>query len=394
MITDLFYLSAQYINHHKVKLLVLTFAITLVSWLPIAIQSMVDQTADQLLARADTTPLVIGAPGSPLELSLGSLYFRSRTSTTIDYSELANIVATGYANAIPLYYRFHVQDHPIVGTHTDYFEHRQLRFSAGRMTAFLGEAVLGSEVARQLQVGVGDYVTSSPESVFDIAGVYPLRMPVVGVLSPSLSPDDEAIFVDIKTSWVIQGLGHGHQDLANKKNMGAILKKDGNNLIANASVVQYNEITMENIDSFHFHGDNSQRPLSAIIPVPFDRKSAALLLGLYQEERDDVQIVRSRRVIGELLDTVFTVRNYIVVGITLIGVATVTVALLVFYLSLRLRQGERFTLARIGAGQWQIQLLMATEVASVLLVSACLSWLLMLITHKFGIQLLQQLLLS
>ena len=70
---DLLYLSLQYVRHHKAKLLVLTFAITLVSWLPIAIQSIVEQTADQLLARAESTPLVIGAPGSPLELSLGSL---------------------------------------------------------------------------------------------------------------------------------------------------------------------------------------------------------------------------------------------------------------------------------------------------------------------------------
>ena len=64
--TDLFYISLQYIRHHRVKLAVLTLAITLVGWLPLAIQSMVDQTAEQLLGRANSTPLVIGAPGSPL----------------------------------------------------------------------------------------------------------------------------------------------------------------------------------------------------------------------------------------------------------------------------------------------------------------------------------------
>ncbi len=34
---DLLYLSLQYIRRHRAKLLVLTFAITLVSWLPLAI---------------------------------------------------------------------------------------------------------------------------------------------------------------------------------------------------------------------------------------------------------------------------------------------------------------------------------------------------------------------
>jgi putative ABC transport system permease protein len=393
-VKDLLYLGVNYIRHHRVKLLVLTLAITLVSWLPIAIQSIVDQTARQLSQRAERTPLVIGAPGSPLELSLGSLYFKAKTPQVMSYAEVAAVRATGYARAIPLYYRFRVQDYPLVGTSPDYFDYRGLRLSSGRHAALLGEAVIGAQVARAMQLTVGDHVISSPESVFDLAGVYPLKMPVVGILAPGFSPDDEAVFVDIKTAWVIQGLGHGHQDLNRKEALGQILKREGDNIIANASVHQFNEITPDNLDSFHFHGDNADNPISAIIPVPADKKSAALLLGHYLEERSDVQIVRSQRVIGELLDTLFTVRDYIVVGIAIVALATATVALLVFYLSLRLRKGERFTLARIGASRWQIQALMATEVIFVLLLSAVLSAILIALTRQYGMALLQQLLMT
>ena len=391
---DLLYLSVNYIRHHRVKLLVLTLAITLVSWLPIAIQSIVDQTARQLSQRAERTPLVIGAPGSPLELSLGSLYFKTKTPEVLPYAEVAAVRATGYARAIPLYYRFRVKGYPLVGTSPDYFDYRGLRLSSGRHAALLGEAVIGAQVARDMQLTVGDHVISSPESVFDLAGVYPLKMPVVGILAPGFSPDDEAVFVDIKTAWVIQGLGHGHQDLNRKEALGQILKREGDNIIANASVRQFNEITPDNLDSFHFHGDNADNPISAIIPVPADKKSAALLLGHYLEERSNVQIVRSQRVIGELLDTLFTVRDYIVVGIAIVALATATVALLVFYLSLRLRKGERFTLARIGASRWQIQALMATEVIFVLLLSAVLSAILIALTRQYGMALLQQLLMT
>jgi putative ABC transport system permease protein len=391
---DLLYLSGQYIRHHKLKLGVLIFAITLVGWLPIAAQIIVDQTASQLMARADSTPIVIGARGSPLELSLGSLYFSTRTPETLNYAELEKVAATGLATGIPLYYRFHSQHHPIVGTTPDYLDYRKLRIRTGRPVALLGEAVIGSKVADELQLIVGDAVISSPESVFDIAGVYPLKMKVVGILEPAFSPDDNAIFVDIKTSWVIQGLGHGHQDLTNKKALGQILKKDGDNLVANASVKQYNEITADNIDSFHFHGENNLRPISAIIPRTADDKATALLIGRYQQERDDVQIVRSQKVISELLDTVFTVRDYIVAGIAVVAVATAIVALLVFFLSLRLRRGERFTLARIGASREQIIFLMATEVVTVILVSSALSALLIVLTHQYGMQMLQQLLVS
>lgn len=392
--SDLLYLSGQYIRHHKNKLAILIFAITLVSWIPIAIQSIVDQTAKQLLDRASNTALVIGAPGSPLELALGSLYFRAQTPETLSYAELQRVEETGLARAIPLYYRFNAQGHPIVGTHPDYLEYRKLQFAKGRPAVLLGEAVLGANVARESGLDIGDFVISSPENVFDIAGVYPLKMPVVGILKPAFSPDDQAIFVDLKTSWVIQGLGHGHQDLNSQKAAGQILKKEGDNIVANASVRQYNEITPDNIGSFHFHGDNHKHPISAILPVTKNEKHAALLLGMYQEERDDVQIVRSQRVISELLDTVFTVRNYIIIGIAAVAIATFVIALLVFLLSLRLRQGERFTLSRIGASQSQIFLLMASEIATVLLVSACLSALLILATQRFGMQLLQKLLLT
>ena len=391
---DLFYLSIQYIRHHRNKLLALILAITLVGWLPIGIQSIVKQTADQLLSRAEQTPLIIGAGGSPLELSLGSLYFRSHPTSNLNYSELKRVEDGGLATAIPLYFRFHAQEHPIVGTSSDYLDYRKLRLAAGRPMALLGEAVLGAEVARVTGLKVGDYIISSPESVFDIAGVYPLKMPVVGILAPALSPDDKAIFVDIKTSWVIEGLGHGHQDLNNQQASSQILKKEGDNIVANASVRQYNEITQDNLASFHFHGNNDSHPLSAIIPIPKDKKSSALLLGRYLEENKDIQIVRSRKVIGELLDTVFTVRDYIVAGIYIIAFSTAAIALLVFYLSLQLRQAERFTLSHIGAGRMQIYYLMATEVITVLLISAGLSAVLTLGTQHFGIQLLQSLLLT
>ena len=392
--SDLLYLSLRYIQHHRLKIAVLTLAITLVCWLPIAIQTMVNKTAEELLNRAQTTPLVIGSPGSPLELALGSLYFRSRTDKDLPYAEVEQLEATGLAKAIPLHFRFSVQEYPVVGTTPAYFTFRQLRIEQGRHSALLGEAVIGASVARAMGLGVGDHVISSPESVFDLAGVYPLKMPVVGILAPSLSPDDEAIFVDLKTTWVIQGLGHGHQELNQVSASGQILSREGDNLVANASVHQYNEITRDNLDSFHFHGSKASHPVSAIIPLPENDKSAALLLGRYHEERKDIQIVRTGRVIAELLDTVLTVRDYIVVGIALVGAATGLIALLVFYLSLGLRKGERHTLANIGASRQQVQLLMATEVLTVLIFSTLLAAVLVYVTGQFGLPLMQQVLLS
>ena len=131
---------------------------------------------------------------------------------------------SGLVDPIPVHARHHSQGVPIVGTSLDYFDYRGLSVAEGRQLATLGEAVLGAGAAERLGVKLDDSVISSPESVFDIAGVYPLKMPVVGILARSLSPDDDAIFVDLKTVWIIEGIGHGHQELTRPEAAGAVLK--------------------------------------------------------------------------------------------------------------------------------------------------------------------------
>ena len=183
------------------------------------------------------------------------------------------------AQAIPMYVRFHSQGYPIVGTGFDYFAYRGLRVVEGRQIATLGECLVGARVAASLGVGPGDAIISSPESVFDIAGVYPLKMPIAGVLAFADSPDDDAIFVDVKTAWVIEGLGHGHMDMTTNEAQPGVLAVEEGNVVANASVLSHTEITPENPDSFPFHGDPARLPTAALVNVPRLRKSGVACRG-------------------------------------------------------------------------------------------------------------------
>ncbi|MEH6583521.1 MAG: ABC transporter permease [Halioglobus sp.] len=390
----IFYLAWRYLAWHRWKSLILVAAITLVVFLPAAIQVLVDQTAAQLGVRAASTPLLIGAKGSPLELTLNSLYLQSTPPASLPFSEVDMVRQQDLATPIPLYVRFKSQGAAIVGTSLAYFDYRGLAIASGRSMAVLGEAVIGSSVARDRSLSVGDHVLSSPESAFDIAGVYPLKMPVVGILAPSFSADDNAIFVDVKTAWVIEGLGHGHQDLAAPEAARAILKKDGDTIVANASMVEYNEITEANRDSFHFHGDYSQRPLTAIIPVAKDEKSAVILAGRYQARDDDVQLISPPRVMDELMATIFTVRQFVVAALSVVGMATALVVILVFLLSLRLRQSEMNTLRSIGGGRWHLATLAAAEILMVVVVSGALAMLLTWLTERWGTTVIQALIVS
>ena len=345
---------------------------------------LVEQSSQELTARAVATPLVIGAKGSPLELVLNTLYFRAEIPEPMRYGEAARVESSGLARNIPVYARFQSRGHPIVGTTLDYFSARGLGVTAGRPLAILGECVVGSRAARALGVRPGDHVISSPESVFDLAGIYPLKMPVVGVLAYSDTPDDDAIFVDIKTTWIIEGIGHGHQDLAKREAARAVLSREGNRIVANASVVQYNEITADNIDSFHFHGDLSGYPLTAVIVVPTDQKSSALLQGRYQGDDEPVQVVRPATVMDELLGTILTVQNFVVVGAVIVGLATLASAALVFMLSLRLRRREIETLFKIGGSRLSVGAVMASEIVVVLVTGIILAGGLTVLTSQFG----------
>ena len=363
---DILYLVGRYLAYHRLKTAILIASLALITYLPIGLNVLVSESAIELSARAASSPLLIGAKASPLELVLNSLYFEAGIPTLTSYREFERVADSDLADPIPLYVRFAARGAPIVGTSLDYFAFRDLKLAAGRRFALLGECVVGAAVAREFQLAPGDTIVSSPESVFDLAGVYPLRMRIVGVLAPSYSPDDRAVFVDVKTAWLIEGLVHGHRDLSDPAADGAVLKREGEKITANASVVQYNEVTPNNAESFHFHGELGDYPLTAVLAVPRGEKSGVILMGRYQGAAEAAQIVRPTTVMDELLDTIFTVREYVTAAILTVGLATLATAALVFLLSLRLRRREIETMQKIGGSRRIVAELLLSEIVLVL----------------------------
>ena len=383
------YLGWRYLAHHRLKSSILVASITLMLFLPAATRLLVEDSAAALTARADYTPLILGASGSELELVLNTLYFHAEPPPALRNIAFEDARATRLAKFIPVNARFHAQGAPIVGTSLDYFDLRKLEIASGRQMGLLGECVIGANVAARGKLGPGDFLISSPETVFDIAGVYPLKMTIAGVLNVTGTADDEAIFVDVRTSWIIQGLGHGHTDLAKPGTSSSVLSRREDMITANAALTQYAEITPENVAEFHFHGSSETFPLTGVIAVPPDQKNSALLRGRYQGNDAGLQLIVPGAVLTDLLDTVFAVQNYVILGLVILSLATIAVITLVFLLSHQLRKGEFHTLSRIGASRGYVSLLIASEVGFVFLLSAGLAAGLTLITRHYAMQLLQ-----
>ena len=201
---DSIYLAWQYIRFNKVKTLILIASITLIAFLPLSLEVLLAESERQLLSRAQSTPLLIGAKGSSLDLAMNSLYFNDEIPELLTMEASERIHDTDLALPIPLYVRFQARGFPIVGTSLDYFDFRELRIAKGQSLTMLGDCILGSKVAARLGIAAGDTLVSSPDNLFDLAGVYPLKMKVVGIFEPNHSADDLAVFVDLKTAWNIR----------------------------------------------------------------------------------------------------------------------------------------------------------------------------------------------
>jgi putative ABC transport system permease protein len=163
-----------------------------------------------------------------------------------------------------------------------------------------------------------------------------------------------------------------------------VLAVEDGNVVANASVMMYNEITPDNVDSYHFHGDLSEFPVTAVLVVPSDQRSSTLLQGRYQSAEDVAQIVRPSGVMDELLATILTVQRFVVAGAVILGLATLASASLVFMLSLRLRRREIETLFKIGGSRSSVGLVMASEIVFVIVGGVAMAALLTLVTQHFG----------
>ena len=355
---DTLRLALAYIRFHAVKSAVLVVTLAAILAVPFGVSRLMTAAEESLLARAEATPFLIGARGSRLDLAMSALYFSDDVPEPTTMAAADAVWNSDLATAIPLHLGFSARGLPIVGTTLDYFDFRDLGVAQGRGLALLGEAVLGAEAAQRLSLGPGSRLVSSPDNLFDLSGAYPLAMTVVGVLAPSGTADDRAVFVDVKTAWVIAGVGHGHDDVVPAE---AELATAEATLLADPAIVEFTEITPENIDSFHFHGEPGSFPISAVIALPYDARAGAILQGRYLEPDRNDQIAVPREVIAGLLAQLFRIKSLIDAVVVTVGAAALLAVGLAVYLSLQLRRPEMATAFKLGGRRALIARLVAME---------------------------------
>jgi len=388
--TQSLYLAFQYLTFHKVRTLVLVASISLITFLPNGLKRLITESEAQMMARADSTPLIVGAKGSSTDLVINALYFQQEATENITMEMVDALSATDLGYPIPFFSAFNARGFPIIGTTLEYFDFRRLRVGAGRSLGFLGECVIGADVADQLGISVGDSLVSSPENFFDLAGVYPLKMTVVGVLEASNTPDDGAVFTDLRTTWVIMGLGHGHENLEDVDDQSVLFGRDGNNIRANAKLYLHNQITEANRNDIHFHGDRRNYPISASLFVPKDKKAETILRGRFETGQLPHQVVLPSHVVDNLLQSVFRVKQIFDIVFLVVGLATLLILGLIGTLSVRIRKDEMHTLFTMGSSRSKIAEVLGFELGMIVTVSVVAVGVLYILTGFFVEAFIQQ----
>lgn len=374
------HLAWAHARHHHLQTALLVLCISLTVYLPLTTHHLVHTFHGRLSARAyvpGATSLVIGAKGSRFDLVLHALNFRRLPNDNLRAHELEWLRESQLATIIPLYCRDTVRQRggrfPIVGTTLDYLDFRKLSLATGRPFAILGECVLGANAAHRLRRGSGDAILSDPGNFIDLTR-QPLRLTISGVLAPTGSADDDAVFVDMKTAWIVAGHGHGHQE--ESANPGVVLGREDNRTIYNAALYQTTNITPANLDRFHFHGNLDDLPLTAILALPHSEKASTLLVGKapFQLPDSPLQALAPSTVIGRLMDLIFQIKRFIDANFLLVGLCASLFLALVVMLSLRLRRTERETMALMGCSRGVIFWLQTWELLLVTAASLLLAW--------------------
>ena len=177
--------------------------------------------------------LLVSRDASPLESVLNGLFYASPPRNSISLEKYEEIVASfPWAWTVPTQLGDSYMGVPVVATNSDFFTSFQpvdglaWSFQEGRRFARPYELVVGAEAARKTDLKMGDKValTHGFGNSRETDHVHDSHLfEVVGILAPTESSHDRAIYTDLTGSWVLHaedrhahagdgGHDHGHAD--------------------------------------------------------------------------------------------------------------------------------------------------------------------------------------
>ena len=182
------------------SLLLMSLGVGIISILLI-LNNNIEKQLDNNLRSID---MVVGAKGSPLQLILSSVYHLDKPTGNISYKEAKSLNKNVLVDfTIPLSYGDTYKGYRIVGTNEKYFDLYNLELSQGKKWSRSMQAVLGSSVASNKNLKVGDKFFGT-HGFDDHGHIHDNHAYiVVGILKQSYSVADNLILTNLKSVWQV-----------------------------------------------------------------------------------------------------------------------------------------------------------------------------------------------
>lgn len=192
------------------SIILLTASVAIISLL-ILLQ---EQFENKFSKNIDGVDLVLGAQGSPLQLILSSVYQLDSPTGNINYKEAEVWMKHPFVEmAIPLAFGDNYLGYKIVGTTADYITKFDGTFAQGKVFNKDFEVVIGSKIAQNLNLKLGDeFFGSHGESQEDEHLHDAHAYTIVGILAPTDKVIDNLVLCTIDSVWLIHNEAHDHDD--------------------------------------------------------------------------------------------------------------------------------------------------------------------------------------
>ena len=313
----------------KLKNFLTIFAIMISLLLIICIQNISNQLVSNVENQTKEYDLIVGKTGSGIGLALNSIFFYGVPEGNIDISYYEDLLHNKYVKRIvPIGMGDSFRNHKIIGTTPNYFSGDLFKLQEGRYIEEECDAVIGSTIAKQGGLKVGDKFKSthgfSEHAELDEGEDehhHDFEYTVVGILEPTNTPNDTVLFTTIETLWHAHGLHHDEDESGEH-----IHDED-----------HEDEVEDEDHEEVHSHGQsssssteaNSTELVTALLIRAQDMSSQTMLYNDLSRD-NNIQTIIPTQALREFLKYI----NVFTVVITLIASVSVIISIIMLFITM------------------------------------------------------------
>ncbi len=381
---SLWHIAWNYLWSRKMTTSLTILSVALGVGLIAAVHSLRAEVERRFAEEGQAFDIVVGAKGSRLQLVLSCVYFIGDVAGNIPYSLFEQLKQDeDVSAAFPIGLGDTYKGFRIVGTVPELMHHKWIvdpisgrertpfQLAGGRFFEKPFEAVVGSVVAQQTGLQVGDTLVSTHGFGGHSHDISPYT--VVGILKPGGTPNDRAIFSTLDSVWEIHGQ-HEHHEGEEEQHEGE----------AAAESSQAHAASMLSLDD----EDNAAKPLE-VTAVLINLKSPALRFTFFEKVNDSMNAMAAIPVneVQTFFNSVLETVKMVLLAVAYLVVVTSALTIMIgLYLSILQRRHDLAVMRALGASHLDIFGAVILEAFLVTLLGVCAGWLLgNVVSYALGI---------